>query len=575
MPLLACCGISSMSERWARVEAWWRIPPGIHRGYVDCRFGQLHYALKGPEHRTTALPLVCFHASPISWRNYSETLIELGRDRLVVAVDSPGHGDSSKPPQPPAIEDYAAAVGEGLDRLGISRCDVLGNHTGSKVAVELALQRPALVRRLVLISAPVYSDDELQAMKTKYDEVKLREDGAHLAERWRGLMTSVGRSLDPWLVQRYFVESQRGGLEYKWGHHAAFAYQHAQHLPHVGQPVLVLNPRDEIVAATRRAGPLLRNGGLREIEEDYQLCHDKVDALGRYIRAFLDGPAKDVSPDSGRAKAPPLPPRWERPPVRRSYAHTTFGQVHVRAAVPERAAGRPVLCLHASPRSGQDFDGLLPVLGSDRVVLAPDMPGLGGSTTPATAPGIEDYATAMLELLDRRGITSIDLLGYHTGALTAVAIALRRPGLVHRVALISAPVIDAAKRHQLRAAAGPEEPTADGAHLVARWRHKWPWRGPGQTIAMVDATVAEFFRAGPFAWWAYCALYDYPFADRLAVVEHDILVLNPRDEISENTRRAASLLRRGGILDLPDLGYGMMDAFPTRIAGYLREHYDR
>jgi len=555
-------------------ERWWRYPVGVHRGYVDGRFGQMHYAIKAPDEPSGAVPLVCFHASPLSWRSYSEVLIEMGRDRWVVAIDSPGHGDSDKPPRQPSIEDYGAAVGEVLDRLGISRCDALGNHTGSKVAVELALQRPGQVRRLVLISAPVYSADELAAMKTKYHEVALREDGGHLAERWRGMMTSVGTALPLWLTHRYFVETQRGGLEYEWGHHAAFAYQHADHLPHVKQPVLVLNPQDEIVAATRRSAPLLLNGRLQDVPESYDLTHGQVATFGRYARAFLDGPASDPAVGGQVAKMPPQPSQPRAKIVRRSYVATTYGQVHLRETTPATISRRPLLCLHASPRSGQDFDGLLPEIGKDRVALAPDMPGLGASDIPVSPPEIEDYAVAMIALINRRGITELDLLGYHTGCLTAVEIARREPALVRRIALISGPLIADDHLAHLRKNAGPETPRADGDHVVDRWRKKWPWHGPGQTIAMVDATVAEFFRAGPFAWWAYRALFGYPFAERIAAIPHPVLLLNPRDEISENTRATAKLLRHGRMIELPDLGYGMMDAVPARIASYLREHLD-
>jgi pimeloyl-ACP methyl ester carboxylesterase len=556
-------------------ERWWRYPPGVHRGYLDGRFGQLHYAIKAPDRAGTSPPLVCFHASPLSWRSYSEAMTELGRDRWVVAIDSPGHGDSDKPPAQPGISDYAAAAAEACDRLGIGRCDAIGNHTGSKVAVELALQRPDLVRRLVLISAPVYNAEELAAMKTRYHEVAPREDGGHLVERWRSMMTSVGTALPLWLTQRYFVESQCGGPEYEWGHHAAFAYQHAEHLPHVAQPVLVLNPRDEIVAATRRCAPYLKNGRLVEIEEGYALAHDEVAALGRYVRGFLDGAAIDPAPASLPRKPAPPPPSPRTKRVRRSYVTTSYGRIHVRKTVPEVRKGRPLLCLHASPRSGQDFDGLLPELGRDRLALAPDMPALGGSDIPLSPPEIEDYATAMIELIDRCGITNLDLLGYHTGVLTAVEIALRRPQLVHRIAFISGPLIDADRRARLRLQAGPETPMADGSHLLDRWSKKWPWRGRGQTIAMVDATVAEFFRAGPFAWWAYRALFGYPLGARLPEIRHPVLLLNPKDEISENTRAAAKLIENVRLVELPDLGYGMMDAFPERIAGYLREHFDR
>ena len=46
-------------------------------------------------------------------------------------------------PAPPEILDYAQAMGDLIDALGFSGpVDLMGYHTGSKIAVELALLRP-------------------------------------------------------------------------------------------------------------------------------------------------------------------------------------------------------------------------------------------------------------------------------------------------------------------------------------------------------------------------------------------------------------------------------------------------
>ena len=136
-----------------------------------------------------------------------------------------------------------------------------------------------------------------------------------------------------------------------------------------------------------------------------------------------DPDLQDVKPV---ALSPSPPARSTR--VRRGYMDLPFGQLHYLKGAPDQTPrGRPVLCLHASPRSGRDF-GLIPeVLGRDRIVLAPDMPGLGGSSLPATPMTIEAWATTMLAFLDRMEIDQVDVFGYHTGSVTAVALALAAP----------------------------------------------------------------------------------------------------------------------------------------------------
>ena len=118
---------------------YWRTPAGVSRRFVDGRFGQIHYRIAQPN-RPRRVPLMCFHLSPSSGRMYGRLLAAMARDRIAIAPDTPGFGESDTPPEPPEIADYAAAMGEVLDELEIGPVDLLGFHTGSKIAVELAQQ---------------------------------------------------------------------------------------------------------------------------------------------------------------------------------------------------------------------------------------------------------------------------------------------------------------------------------------------------------------------------------------------------------------------------------------------------
>ena len=113
------------------------------------------------------LPLVCLHMSPKSGRQYANFMAVMGTDRIVVAPDYPGYGESAPPPAEPAvtIEDYAAVVFEALAELGIGQADLFGFHTGAEVAAEMARREPERVRRLILVSAPILEPDELAALR--------------------------------------------------------------------------------------------------------------------------------------------------------------------------------------------------------------------------------------------------------------------------------------------------------------------------------------------------------------------------------------------------------------------------
>ncbi|MCS7001854.1 MAG: alpha/beta hydrolase, partial [Dehalococcoidia bacterium] len=90
----------------------------VRRAYIDNVYGQLHYRYAFPE-RPTARPLICFHLSPGSGRMYAPLLAAMAIDRVALAPDTPGFGESDPPPAPPTIADYAHAMDVFLDSLGL------------------------------------------------------------------------------------------------------------------------------------------------------------------------------------------------------------------------------------------------------------------------------------------------------------------------------------------------------------------------------------------------------------------------------------------------------------------------
>jgi pimeloyl-ACP methyl ester carboxylesterase len=284
----------------------------VRRAYADGRFGQLHYRIARPAAGATApgpaessqaapaaaapgaaarRPLLCLHMSPNSGRIYQRFLAAIGADRLAIAPDTPGFGESDPPPAPPTIEDYAAAMGDLVDALGIDEFDVMGYHTGSETSVALALARPRQVRRVVMVSAPVFTADELAEFRQHYRPTELDPEGSHLVRKWKGQLywAMPGKSIE--MVAEDFVDCVRNPRISWWGHYAAFAYELAPNLQHVRQPVLVLNPDDDLHAHTLRAAPLLQDGSLRHLAGwGHGFLDVHTDAARDIVAGFLDAP---------------------------------------------------------------------------------------------------------------------------------------------------------------------------------------------------------------------------------------------------------------------------------------------
>jgi pimeloyl-ACP methyl ester carboxylesterase len=134
------------------------------RAYFDCRYGQLHVrtAFPGTGGFDEKVTLFCLHAAGATGRQFSRFLALAATQRSVYAPDLPGCGESDAPATGAA--DAAAAVADLISDLRLRQVDLLGYREGCAVAVDLALARPDLVRRVVLIGAapslrrPVHTD---------------------------------------------------------------------------------------------------------------------------------------------------------------------------------------------------------------------------------------------------------------------------------------------------------------------------------------------------------------------------------------------------------------------------------
>lgn len=264
------------------------------------------------------------------------------------------------------------------------------------------------------------------------------------------------------------------------------------------------------------------------------------------------------------------------PHIRRSYIDSPYGQTHLRAATPTAGAGRPtVICFHHSPHSSEVYRDFLPYLGTDRRVVAPDTPGFGESDGTPGQPSVEDYAGAMLPVIDAQPPGPIDLIGYHTGSLIAIETALLRPQRIRRLLLVCIPVINAAELARFEANPWPPPVQENGGHLDIEWKRSVEWRDPNMTMPMVAESFARKLRAGDRAFWGGLAAYRYATAEKLPQVSQEILAVNPRDDMYAVTPRAAPLIRSGRLVEVEPWGYGMFYVYPREIADYARAFFDR
>ncbi len=118
------------------------------------------------------------------------------------------------------------------------------------------------------------------------------------------------------------------------------------------------------------------------------------------------------------------------------YIDCRYGQLHLTTAYPSSGGfdeASPIVFLHADEGSGADFSRCAAILGADRSIYAPDLPGSGGSDSPKGRMAVAGIALAIADLFDQLRLRRVDLIGCGRGALVAFELATSRLKEVRRL----------------------------------------------------------------------------------------------------------------------------------------------
>lgn len=157
-----------------------------------------------------------------------------------LAVDIPGQGDSGYPARFLSIFDLADEVASVLRAEGVDRVDVVGNSLGAVVGSQLALAEPGLVGALVLVGAPVWADEPARREWLHSRSEMLLDGDGWPRETPREAVVSLFGEYDPDFHQLMREDAQKSGRALAWTLWALYAYEYAQKLASVAQPVLAV-----------------------------------------------------------------------------------------------------------------------------------------------------------------------------------------------------------------------------------------------------------------------------------------------------------------------------------------------
>lgn len=275
----------------------------------------------------------------------------------------------------------------------------------------------------------------------------------------------------------------------------------------------------------------------------------------------------------------------DRTRIRRRFADLDFGQVLYR----EAGTGPVLLLLHASPGSSKQLEPLIGRLAQAFRVISPDTPGNGDSAPlPLEQPRSEDYAGAMLQLLDALEIPQAHVYGTHTGACIGSELALLAPDRVGRLIQDGVAIFTRAEREELLARyAHPFEPDLEGAHLLRAFmfcRDQYvffPWyardRAHLRQVSLpaprvLHDWVVEVLKAATTYHLAYRAAFAYPAEERLPLVTQPVLCVAAEDDpLRAVTVEIAPKLADGRFEGLPRFDApDYLEALAGAITGFVR-----
>jgi pimeloyl-ACP methyl ester carboxylesterase len=129
--------------------------PKMPKGEIETSFGRIAYIQTQGEGR----PIIYIHHNSGSKEVFQNQLEELGEEYNIIALDLPGHGESSdayNPEETYSFPGYAKAVIEFTEKLGLSKEQFVfgGFSLGGHVAIEILHQRPDLVAGILITGAP-------------------------------------------------------------------------------------------------------------------------------------------------------------------------------------------------------------------------------------------------------------------------------------------------------------------------------------------------------------------------------------------------------------------------------------
>lgn len=211
----------------------------------------------------------------------------------------------------------------------------------------------------------------------------------------------------------------------------------------------------------------------------------------------------------------------------------------------EAGTGAPLLLLHGVGLRAEVWEPQIAALSGSFRVIAVDMPGHGDSAALPGSPTLPDYVAWAARLIMAIG-APVSVAGHSMGALITLGLAVERPDLVQRAALLC-PVFRRSPEARTAVLTRAEE-ISIGRGGIDGPLSRWFGDAPSRARVQVAGWLRSVPQAGYAAAYRAFATGDTVYADRIATITRPLLVLTADGDTNSNaamTRQMADLAPKG------------------------------
>jgi len=254
--------------------------------------------------------------------------------------------------------------------------------------------------------------------------------------------------------------------------------------------------------------------------------------------------------------------------------------------------GPAVVLLHGYAETSRMWRPLMPALAQRHTVIAPDLPGIGGSGIPSNGLDMKSAGARMHALVKQLGVTNAIVVGHDIGLMVAYAYAAQFPADVEKLVLMDAflpgvdgwePIYDNPGIWHFRFNGPTPEALVRGRERTY-FEHFWNDFAADKTRSIPEADrvayTAAYARPGRMrAGWAYFVSFQKAAQDfaELSKTKLTMPVLSIGGEKANGealAKQVRLVATNASSVTLPNTGHWVMEEQPRQTMDALRRFID-